>query len=88
MSATDFESSIVERLVVSPNAAEAILSLEFTDQDRKRMEELTDKNNKGTLTDDERAEMDGYRSVGTFLAIIQSKARLKLKNASSDTLAA
>jgi hypothetical protein len=82
----DFEPSIVERLVVSPNAAEAILSLEFKDPDRQRMRELADKNNKGTITDDEKVEMEGYRRVGTFLALMQSKARLTLKRASGTSV--
>ena len=82
----DFEPSIVERLVVPPNAAQAILSVEFTEQDRERMSELADKNNKGTITEDEKVEMEGYRRVGTFLALVQSKARLALKRA-SDTSA-
>jgi hypothetical protein len=44
------------------------------------MRELADKNNRGTLTEGERAMMESYRRVGKFLAIIQAKARLSLKH--------
>ena len=80
----DFEPAIVERLVVSPNAAEAILSMEFTEADRERMRQLVDENNKGTLTADELVEMEGYRRVGTFLGLMQSKARLLLRKEALD----
>ena len=80
----DFEPAIVERLVVSPHAAEAILSMEFTEADRERMRQLADENNKGTLTADELVEMEGYRRVGTFLGLMQSKARLLLRKEALD----
>lgn len=80
----DFEPAIVERLVVSPNAAEAILSMEFTEADRERMRQLAAENNKGTLTADELVEMEGYRRVGAFLGLMQSKARLLLKKEALD----
>ena len=83
-SAASFESSIMERLVVSTAAARAILSLRFTPSDEDRMRELADKNNKGTITEGERREMEGYRRVGTFLALMQSKARLTLNRESEE----
>jgi hypothetical protein len=80
----DFEPAIVERLLASPSSAEAVLSMEFTEADQERMRELAEKNNQGTLTEDERAEMEGYRRVGTFLGLMQSKARLLLKKNDPD----
>lgn len=82
----DFEPAIVGRLVVSPDAAEAIVSMEFTEADRERMRQLADKNNRGALTEDEQVEMEGYRRVGTFLGLMQSKARLALGTKPSDRL--
>jgi hypothetical protein len=79
MSATAVhESAIMERLVLSPEKAEAIASLAFSAQDQERMRELMDRNNQGTLTESERAEMEGFRRVGTLLGILQSRARLAL----------
>jgi hypothetical protein len=74
----------MERLICSEDKAEAILSLKFSDDDERRMRELMDRNNKGTLTSDELAEMEGFRRVGTLLGILQGRARLLLRNLASD----
>ena len=42
-----------------------------------------DKNSKGTITDAERAEMEKYLRVGTFLDLIQAKARVSLQHCGS-----
>jgi hypothetical protein len=79
MSATAvYESAIMERLVLSPEKAEAIVSLGFSPEDQERMRELMERNNLGALTDSERAEMEGFRRVGTLLGVLQSRARLAL----------
>jgi hypothetical protein len=73
------ESSILDRLVLPPESARAVLSIKFTAEDEERMRELLDRNNQGTITARELAEMEGYRRVGTFLGVMQAKARLQLK---------
>jgi hypothetical protein len=79
MSATAVhESAIMERLTFSREKAEAIISLAFSPEDQQRMSELMDRNNRGSITDFERAEMEGFRRVGTLLGILQSRARLAL----------
>jgi hypothetical protein len=79
MSATSVhESAIIERLILSPEKAEAIVSLAFSPEDEDRMRALMERNNQGTLTDAERDEMEGFRRVGTLLGILQSRARLAL----------
>jgi hypothetical protein len=45
------------------------------------VDELSAKAQKGTLTPEERAELDEYIRVGYELAILQSRARLSLKRA-------
>lgn len=75
----EHEAAIFERLVVAPEAAQALLSIGFCPQDEQRMRELMDKNNQGVLSAEERAEMEAFRQVGAFLAIAQAKARLHLK---------
>ena len=74
----DYETSIFERLVVSPESAEAILSIRFTPDDEERMRELMDRNNKGSISEEEMEEMEAYSRIGSFLAILQAKARLYL----------
>ncbi len=73
------ESSILDRLVLPPESARAVLSIKFTAEDEERMRELMDRNNQGTITARELAEVEGYRRVGTFLGVMQAKARLQLK---------
>ena len=68
---------------LSPEAAHSILELRFNGEAESRMRELMDKNNKGTITDAERAEMEKYLRVGTFLDLIQAKARVSLQQSGS-----
>ena len=81
----EFDSSVLERLVVSPDSAEAVLSMKFSPEDEEHMRELLDKNNKGTITEQERQQMESYRRIGSFLAILQARARLYLKNTTDDS---
>ena len=78
------ESSILERLVVSPDSAKAVLSMHFSPADEQKMRELMEKNNQGTISPDEQAEMEAFRRIGSFLAIVQAKARLQLKSSNGD----
>jgi hypothetical protein len=71
-----------ERPSLTVDAAQSLLELRFSPTQIERMHELADKNNAGTLTSSERAEMESYARVGNFLSLIQSKARLSLKTAS------
>lgn len=65
--------------VLSREAAEAILQLDFDAADRRRMNQLAAKNRAGQLTPDEEAELNGFIHVGQVLGILQSKARKVLK---------
>lgn len=67
-----------------PEVARSILKMRFNDEASKRMQELMDKNNQGTISESETAEMDKYLRVGTFLDLIQAKAHLSLKHASTN----
>ena len=78
------EASIMERLMFDSDAAHAILSLRFGSGDEQRMRKLMEKNNQGTITEEEKAEMEAFRQVGSFLAILQAKARLKLRQHNGD----
>ena len=82
--AASIESSILERLVVSPEYAKAVLSIKFAPEDEERMRSLMERNNRGTITEHELAEMESYRRVGTFLGIMQAKARAHLKKSGTD----
>lgn len=66
---------------LSPELARAILKLGFDAEDRRRVDDLSAKARKGTLTPSERAELEEYVRVDDELAILHSKARLSLKRA-------
>ena len=65
---------------MAPALAERILEMNFPESDAARAEELSDKANDGTLSADEKAELEAYVDVGDLLAVWQSKARQCLRN--------
>jgi hypothetical protein len=60
-----------------------VLRLGFADMDRGRMGDLSEKAQTGTLTSDERAELEAYCHAAAFLSVLQSKARIALRTAPS-----
>jgi hypothetical protein len=79
------ESDIFARVIapekaLPPNVARSVLAWEFPQRDLARVRKLQQKNNAGTITDAERAELEHYVRVGQFVAVMQAKARLTLKN--------
>ena len=72
-----------DRADLSPELARSILDLKFSRTAVDRMNELADKSNRGILSDPEREEMEKYMRVGSFLDLMQAKARLSLQNADS-----
>jgi hypothetical protein len=62
-----------------PESARSILGLRFTPRATLRIRDLLDKNNKGTVTDEERLELERYLRVGSFLDLLQAKARVSLR---------
>ena len=83
------EADIWARLVrvqddaLSADVARFLLSIDFAEADEERMQELADRSSAGTLTNQERAELDGYLHIANFLAVLQSKARVALKSHTS-----
>lgn len=62
-----------------PDVARFFLGLHLEDHDNRRMAELGEKANAGTLSADETAELDGLIRVTYVLGILHSKARMSLK---------
>jgi len=61
-----------------PEAARCILGLRFPERDRKRMDELAAKARHGSLSEQERDEIENYERVGSFLSLLKAKARRSL----------
>ena len=64
---------------LSPEAVNALLALRFKPAATERMNELAEKNRGATISAAEREEMENFRRVGDFLAILKAKARLSLR---------
>lgn len=81
----DLEPVIWARLIeaqtreISAEVARYLLSIEFGASDRERIQYLADRSETGALTRDEQAELDSYLHVGNLLAVMQSKARVVLR---------
>ena len=79
------EAAIWERVIhpdggMTRETARHVLQLGFWDDEQTRMHELATKNQSGTLTPDEEAELDNFCRVGTTLSILKSRARKLLKS--------
>ena len=66
---------------LTPEVARTILKFTFDPEDHRRIDELSAKAQKGTLTPEERAALEECVRVNTQLMILKSKARLSLKRA-------
>lgn len=84
---TASSSAILDRLIepakpgLSPEAAHTILGLRFGLSDVDRMNELAEKNRRGSLSPEENDEFESYLEIGEFLALLQAKARKSLLHA-------
>jgi hypothetical protein len=63
----------------SPEAARALLTLGFDRPTTTRIRQLLQKNNRGTITADDRLTLEKYLRVGQLLDLLHAKARMSLK---------
>lgn len=79
------EVEILGRLFVNgkaeltPQRAQYLLELGFSEEDRARMADLAEKNQAGRLTNEEREELLGFSKAGCLLGILHSRARRALR---------
>src|SRR5947209_5236670 len=79
------EAAIIARLAASdrpsfsPEAAEGILAIGFSQSDNDRMNDLAAKAREGSLTAEEQDEAEAYSRIGSLLGILKSRARQALK---------
>ena len=80
---SDHGAEILSRIIrpeeggMPAEAAQTILRFQLADNDRGRVNELAE----GVLSANERLELDEYERVTALLELMQSKARLSLKQA-------
>ncbi len=85
MNQTSTERPMVDRLLeplsrcIRGEGVRELLNLRADETLQARIDELAGKCDEGALTPDERAEYETYVRFGNFVAILQAKARLRLK---------
>jgi hypothetical protein len=67
-----------ERGGFSAELAQYVLGLKFSEAQVARYESLADRNQEGTLSPEERSELEGFVTVNNFLMIMKLKARHSL----------
>lgn len=78
-------STILDRIIspfaecLTEDAARKIVAMRADATTQKRVDELADKANEGTLDHDERTEYDRYLAAFHFVTIMQAKARRLLR---------
>ena len=86
--AGESKSQILRRVIgpdpddFEPGAARQILRIRLTRADISRVNKLSALARRGSLTPEQRAELEGYLQVGNVLTLLHSKARMALKRRS------
>ncbi len=65
---------------LAPEAARALLEMDFPAEDQQRMKSLATKTADGTLTPEELTELECYNRVGYMLSVLHASARRALSN--------
>jgi hypothetical protein len=78
------EAAILARLIrpedeLPAEAAKALLEIRFDRSDLDRIHELVTKNQDNVLTPAEKADLESYLLVSSFLDLMHAKARRSLK---------
>ncbi len=71
----------VEQGDLSPEVAQSVLRWKFPSRTAKRITQLAQRNQRGTITTSERETLERYLRVGSLLNLVQAKARLSLQMA-------
>jgi hypothetical protein len=79
--ATEILDQVIQPMEPSfvPEFARMVLGLRLSDAAQKRIRELLQRNNAGTLDTAEKTVLDNYLLVGQFLDLLQAKARASLQ---------
>jgi hypothetical protein len=81
------ETSVIDQLIqpvgecLTPEVAQRIAALRADTELQARVDELADKVNTDSVTDEERAEYEQYVSFSQFVTLLQIKARNLLDRA-------
>lgn len=62
-----------------PDVAQSVLRWKFSSRTAKRITQLAQRNQRGTINASERETLERYVRVGSLLNLVQAKARLSLQ---------
>jgi len=84
MNGTTADAGILQKMIgpgreLPPEVARFFLDLSFSDEDYKRMADLSEKANEGELTAKERHQLTMYVMLNDFLIIMHSQARSSIE---------
>jgi hypothetical protein len=81
MSTTELVDKVFDPFMecLTPDVAQRIAALRAKPEVQKRVDDLADRANQGSLTADERAEYERFLSLYRMITFLQSKARQYLK---------
>lgn len=66
---------------LTPQAAEGILVIGFSEQQQQKMQSLAEKARVGTISPEEREQANSFERISSLLGILQSRARMALRDA-------
>jgi hypothetical protein len=72
-------ADVVTDFLGSAPTLQEIAEYRLPDELQTRAHELLDRNRDGSLSDEERAEMEDFRRIDHLLTLVKAKARLKIK---------
>lgn len=72
-------SDVVTDFLGAAPSLEEIAAYRLPDEFQARAHDLLEKNRAGSLSDEERAEMEEFRQIDHLLTLVKAKARLKMK---------
>ena len=66
---------------LTPAVARTVMKWKFSARTSRRITELAQKNQQGSITARDRETLESYLRVGSLINLLQAKARLSLKSA-------
>lgn len=72
-------SDVVTDFLGAAPSLEEIAAYRLPNEFQTRAHDLLEKNRAGSLSDEERAEMEEFRQIDHLLTLVKAKARLKMK---------
>lgn len=83
VSEADILDEVLSRALADlhPDAARSLLGFKFGPKTIKQIQKLLQKNNRGTISAEERIALEKYLRVGQFLDLLHAKAKVVMREA-------